>query len=402
MISCRRRLLAVCCMFLSLHLLGSETFRFKYSNGEKYHIITEVVENVYINGRFNNKAEILNKISVEVKDVRESSGLLQGIFQVSERAWGSTGPYRLSDEVFRSLFWRDERGRYEIEPKYLMPIVRNIPLFPSHALKARESWTAEAEEVHDLRKYGMERPLSIPLTVFYTFLGTEEREGRDMAVFDIQYSASRNLRGISSPGLPVPVKIRGTSRQTYYWDIEEGKPYMYQDRFDYIYLLSNGSYVEFEGTSKGQVIQVERLDREAVAEEIQRAIEEEGIEDTDVKADEEGITITLENINFPPDSAYLWPKERTKLDKIAEILKRYPDRDLLIIGHTALAGTAAGRKKLSEERAQAVGNYFLSQGVRKQSQIVYKGMGATQPIAENRTEAGMRKNRRVEIKLLEN
>ncbi len=402
MIGRSRRLLAVCCMFLALHVLYSETFRFKYSKGEKYHIITEVVENVYINGRFNNKAEILNKISVEVKDVRESSGLLQGIFQVSERAWGSTGPYRLSDEVFRSVFWRDERGQYEIEPKYLMPIVRNIPLFPSQALKPQESWAAEAEEVHDLRNYGMETPLSIPLNVFYTFLGTEEREGRDMAVFDIQYSASRNLRGIASAGLPVPVKIRGNSRQTYYWDIEEGRPYMYQDRFDYIYLLSDGRYIEFEGTSRGQVIQVERLDREAVAEEIQRAIEEAGLEDTDVKADEEGITITLENIEFPPDSAYLWPKGRAKLHKIAEILKKYPDRDLLIVGHTALAGTAAGRKKLSEDRARAVGNYLLSQGVRKQSQIVYKGVGATQPIADNRTEAGMRKNRRVEIKLLEN
>ena len=396
------RVLVMCFLLVSPQLLNAEVFRFKYTQGERYHIITEVVENVYINGKFNNKAEILNKISVEVKDVRQSSGLLHGVFQVSERAWGSTGPYRLGDEVFRSEFWRDERGRYEIEPQYLMPIVRDIPLFPVEDVKPRESWTAEAEEVHDLRQYGMEQPLSIPLDVFYTYLGTERREGRDMAVFEIHYSASRNLRTIPSPGISIPLKISGNSQQTYYWDIEEGKPYMYQDRFDYIYLLSDGRYIEFEGISKGQVIQVERLDREAVVEEIQRTIEEQGLEDTDVKTDEEGITITLENINFPPDSAYLWPKERAKLDKIGEILKKYPDRDLLIVGHTALAGTAAGRKKLSEERARAVGEYLLSRGVRKQNQIVYKGMGATQPIADNSTEAGMRKNRRVEIKLLEN
>jgi outer membrane protein OmpA-like peptidoglycan-associated protein len=397
-----RRILVVCCLLLCLHLLHSEVFRFKHSSGEKYHIITEVIENVYINGRFNNRAEILNKISVEVKDVRGTSGLLYGLFQVSERAWGASGPYRLTDEVFRSVFWRDELGKYEIEPSYLMPIVRNIPLFPEKDLKPQESWAAKAEEVHDLRNYGIEEPFSIPLDVFYTYLGTEKRDAKELAVFDIQYSASRSLRGISSPDQMAPVKIRGNSHQTYYWDVEEGRPYMYQDRFDYIYLLSDGRYIEFEGSSRGQVIQAERLDKEAVAGEIQKEIEEKGLEDTDVKVDEEGITITLENINFPPDSAYLWPEERKKLDKIAEILQRYPDRDLLIVGHTALAGTEAGRKKLSEDRARAVGEYLLSKDVRKENQIMYRGMGAAQPIADNQTEAGRRRNRRVEIKILEN
>jgi outer membrane protein OmpA-like peptidoglycan-associated protein len=118
--------------------------------------------------------------------------------------------------------------------------------------------------------------------------------------------------------------------------------------------------------------------------------------------DEDGVTITLENINFGPDSAYLLPGEKEKLDKIAEILGMYSDRDLLIIGHTALAGTEEGRKELSEERARVVGEYLLSLGVREESQMAYQGLGATRPIAGNSTEEGRRRNRRVEIKILEN
>jgi len=87
---------------------------------------------------------------------------------------------------------------------------------------------------------------------------------------------------------------------------------------------------------------------------------------------------------------------------IAEILKRYPDRDILVGGHTALAGTAEGRQKLSEERAAAVAEYLIDRGARTDTQIVVRGYGAEKPLADNSTEAGREKNRRVEITILEN
>ncbi|HUV08245.1 MAG TPA: OmpA family protein [Spirochaetia bacterium] len=382
--------------------LYSETFQFKYTKGDQYHIITEVTENVFIDGEFNNRAEILNKISVEVQDVREHSGYLSGQFQVSQKAWGEVGPYRLIDETFTSRFWRDRWGRYDIEPGYLMPIVRNIPHFPDSELAPGDAWRSPAEEVHDLRDYGIAQPLHIPLDVFYTYRGRVNQDGRELAIFDIQYSASKSLRGVpDSVGL-VPLKIKGSSQQTYYWDLDKGRPFSYQDRFDYVYILSNGRSVEFEGTSNGRVIQVSRLEKEKVARDIQKEIEKRGIRDTVVNTDEQGVTITLENINFPPDSAFLAPEERAKLDTIGEILKNYPERDLMVVGHTALAGTEKGREMLSERRAEAVGRYLLSKGIHEENQITYKGMGATQPIADNSTEEGMRKNRRVEIKILEN
>ena len=71
-------------------------------------------------------------------------------------------------------------------------------------------------------------------------------------------------------------------------------------------------------------------------------------------------------------------------------------------GHTALAGTSEGRMELSIDRARAVADYFLSKNVRGADRIVIRGFGAEAPIADNGTEEGRRRNRRVEITILEN
>ena len=406
------KILTVCILTILLTpALPAEVFRFRYTEGLRYNMITEVLESVYIDGAFANQAEILNKITVSVEDVREGSGLLSGTFRVSELAWGSAGPYRVTDETYHSLFWRDPRGRYSIDPQYIMPIVRNIPLFPEDSINPGESWIAEGEEVHDLRVFGIRDPLRIPLSVRYLYVGKERREEREIAVFEVSYYSTVNTREgaargssdweIPEPGSRMPLKIKGSSEQIYRWDIERGIPYSYKDRFDYIYILSDGRVVEFEGTSIGRVVEITPLDTVGILEDIRDVIRKNHIEDVEVTADEEGVTLILEDINFSPESDYLNPAERKKLEKLSEILESFPERDLLITGHTALAGTPEGRLELSESRARAVADYLLLLGVRERHQISVRGMGADQPRGDNRTEEGRRKNRRVEIKILE-
>ena len=89
------------------------------------------------------------------------------------------------------------------------------------------------------------------------------------------------------------------------------------------------------------------------------------------------------------------------MKKIAQILNAYPDNDLLVTGHTALRGTKESRQKLSEERAQAVANYLIRNKVRDKYHVFAKGLGAEVPIADNKTEAGRAKNRRVEITIMD-
>ena len=113
------------------------------------------------------------------------------------------------------------------------------------------------------------------------------------------------------------------------------------------------------------------------------------------------MTLSIENIQFLPDSDILTQTERAKLDKIAQILNAYPDNDLLITGHTALRGTKESRMQLSVERAQSVASYLIRKKVRDKYHIFTQGMGGDVPIADNSTEAGRAKHRRVEITIMD-
>jgi outer membrane protein OmpA-like peptidoglycan-associated protein len=135
--------------------------------------------------------------------------------------------------------------------------------------------------------------------------------------------------------------------------------------------------------------------REALAGEIRTELEERGVTDTQVRAGDAGITIALRNIQFAPDSAVLTEAERIKLMQIGIILSRYPERKLLVEGHTALAGTEEGRQRLSTERAQAVADFLVYLKVRRKEDIEVRGYGAERPSSDTET------NRRVEITLLD-
>ncbi|MDZ7792775.1 MAG: hypothetical protein U5P10_03525 [Spirochaetia bacterium] len=61
-------------LLFGVSLLGAEEFTFKYSEGDKYRILSQVDEEVYVNGQYSHQAEILNRISVEIKDTRKKRG----------------------------------------------------------------------------------------------------------------------------------------------------------------------------------------------------------------------------------------------------------------------------------------------------------------------------------------
>ena len=125
-----------------------------------------------------------------------------------------------------------------------------------------------------------------------------------------------------------------------------------------------------------------------------------GIEDVDVKASDKGLTISIENIQFEPDSSRLMETEKVKLRKIAEILRQF-DNDLLITGHCADRGSKKNQMKISEDRAVSVAEFLSDLDVRNPNCIFTLGKGATEPVASNSTEKGRQRNRRVEITLMD-
>ncbi|MDR1949936.1 MAG: OmpA family protein [Spirochaetaceae bacterium] len=379
-----------------------EEFFYKHTAGDKYRILSTVHEEVYVDRRLSHRAEILNRIAVTVDEVRDGVGRHEGIFLTAERSVGAGGgqSFRWSRE-YESVFERDRLGYISIDKKYFMPVVRNVPVFPAKDLQVGDTWQAEGHEMHDFRdSFGIEEPYRIPFIANYTFLGDRPWRGQDYPAFSVSYRIFDEPEAVR--GKVWPRRILGASDQVVYWDAELGQARAYEEHFRMIFELSGGATVEYRGQAEAEILESKRMDRERLAGEIAGDISRLGIEDTSVRVVEEGITISLENIQFEADSAVLLPAEREKLDKIGEILRRYGDRDILVGGHTALAGSEAGRQRLSRERAGAVADYLIGKGVREADRVVVRGYGAERPLGDNRNEEGRRRNRRVEITILEN
>jgi len=109
--------------------------------------------------------------------------------------------------------------------------------------------------------------------------------------------------------------------------------------------------------------------------------------------------VAPENITFDTNSSIIKPKFEDLLDKVAEVLQKYPDSDIIVSGHTDSTGNDSINEPLSRNRASSVSSYLISKGV-KSSRITSVGYGSRQPIASNSTEAGRAQNRRVEIKVV--
>jgi len=111
----------------------------------------------------------------------------------------------------------------------------------------------------------------------------------------------------------------------------------------------------------------------------------------------EGIAVTFASgLLYDFDSDVVRADAGQNLRALAASLEKYPNTDLLIVGHTDAVGTSEYNQALSERRATAAANYLEAQGVAV-GRLRAVGRGETEPIAGNDTEAGRQLNRRVEI-----
>jgi outer membrane protein OmpA-like peptidoglycan-associated protein len=121
----------------------------------------------------------------------------------------------------------------------------------------------------------------------------------------------------------------------------------------------------------------------------------------DIKIEEikEGDVIQLENILFRQSRPELLVRSNDEVEKLIGFMKKYPTVEIELSGHTDNVGDASKNQKLSEQRVIVVRNILIRNGV-KDSRIQTIAYGGSKPIADNRSEAGRQKNRRVEMKIL--
>lgn len=393
-----------------------KTLRFKYKAGDSYRILSTVNEDVKINGRLNNSAEIVNRVSVKITGTDDGGrGKHEAVFMTTESSVSAYSSKTLHfGEEYESEFYRDTKGVYEISDEYFMPVVRDVPLLPEKPVKAGDEWTAGGHEAHDLRRsFGIEKPFKVPFTAKYTYLRDEKGISSDVSKTEknFQVIGCRYNIFYESPSsaasddflnnmYEVPVTTMGYSNQTIWWDNEKGQIDHYTEDFRIILQTNLGNSYEFVGTAHAEVTEFERTATEEKVREVQQKIEEMNIENVNVVQDDKGLTLSIENIQFKPNSAELADNEQEKLEKIAQIVSQFPN-DLLISGHTAKVGTPESCQALSEERADSVARFFIEKGVRDKYHIFTQGFGERIPVASNSTVEGRSRNRRVEITIMD-
>ncbi len=139
-----------------------------------------------------------------------------------------------------------------------------------------------------------------------------------------------------------------------------------------------------------KLVQEQRQLRDLLVERLNQVL---STEDTD-----RGLVVKLSDILFDPGKFTLKPETKVLLARIAGILSWAPGITVQVEGHTDNTGDAAKNQQLSEQRAAAVGNFLVEQGM-PASNISSVGYGESRPIAPNNTREGRDQNRRVELVL---
>ena len=126
------------------------------------------------------------------------------------------------------------------------------------------------------------------------------------------------------------------------------------------------------------------------------------MKDAEIIREGEAIVVKFkEQVLFAYDRSDLSATAKTNLDKFNDILKRYPETNITIIGHTDSRGSDIYNQKLSESRAESVTSYAGMNGIAG-TRLTTIGKGESDPIATNDTDEGRSLNRRVEFVITAN
>ena len=394
-------------LFFAAFLFADEEgilFEFNQEKGEAVVHVATVEEEAYLNGQLHNQTLFINRTSTTVTETQKdgSAKLFTHYMTTQNNFFKATGKMLSWGEEESVRLYRDKNGQLHDSDNDFLPTVQSVPSFSDKRIKIGESWTSDGLEVHDCREpFNMDEAIQVPFTATYTYTGDEEIDGRVLQVLEVEYKFFQNNlteQHYSQSG--TFAGAQGQAAQKIWWDNDKGELDHYVEEFIiYLYDTNNNTFT-FRGIAHGEVTEYKSVNNKTNLKKLQKKVEKYKLDNISVSQGDRGLTISLDAIQFEPDSDVLLPSEKKKIEKLGEILKEFAN-DLLITGHCAKRGSVQSQQQLSEERAEAVAAYLVSLGIRDQYHVFTQGKGATEPVASNDTEEGRIKNRRVEITIMD-
>lgn len=392
----KKYIILVFILSFSLHAeTTNHTFMWDLKKGKRLEIVRTANVEYLENGIRNLLYEERNIIDLTAYiQTPDKKGMrLQGTFKTYRRNKGEE-IFKL-DRQSRSDFIIQKNGRYIVPSQYFMPNIRHIPTFPDTALKPGASWHAESEELFDI----FTERLTLILTPNYFFTEIQNIGGTNIASINFNMIINKNLFEAGIRGGNFPYVIYGFNSGTLFWNMNENIPVSQNEIFHTIFgygrehghitleyrMLIDTIYNIYDIMTKEDV--------ESKKNNLKKELEKENVEVEEVP---EGLAVRLGEILFNIDSDILKKDSENTLEKVMDIIKKqYPDREIVIEGHTDSTGTEEYNENLSERRAKRVADH-----VKKylgHDKLSYKGFGSSKPVDTNSSASGRSKNRRVDI-----
>lgn len=373
----------------------SHKFFWNLKVGERIESVKTADVEYYENGLLKKTYKERNIVDLTVIAIAPKGGYrVSGIFKIF-RLYDGNSVFHLEEE-YSSDFIIHTNGKFEVPYNYFMPNVRHIPTFPNKEIPLTYSWNSESMEII---KVNNAPNLNMALSADYLFANIETNENNEpLAVIQYHIMTDKDLlqAGLSRNGYPE--RIYGFNYGSFLWDMNKNIPVSQSERYQILFGYGkNLSYLSLQ--YKMNIISTYKIYSTITEEENElnrKKLEDNLNDDVVVDTVPEGLVIRLGEILFDTDSYTLREDAKSTVDSIINAIKEtYPDREIIVEGHTDNTGEANYNQALSEKRAKTVADYILPK--LDHDKLSYRGFGDKEPIASNDNPNGRQKNRRVDI-----
>ncbi|MCR4953078.1 MAG: OmpA family protein [Treponema sp.] len=368
-----------------------------YTGSENYILVERSDLSRKDNGKYVGlfSREIRSFISPVQKD---GVNIYEGDFYVDQdtkRAASVVGK-SLHDSI-SSIFKIASDGTFTMIEDNGFPSFRSFPVYSREKISMGSSWESQSERAVDPLNKGVFT--RIPMYVQYSYTRDADYHGIPVYVFKAKWATRYGGSIVDLDGDSELKSAMGSHEADVFVSMENGAAVYIRDKVDETFVYKDGNSYNFRGTLNLFTEYPPRVDEEELMPVIQR-VAIETVSDIEFEKTNAGLRFTMSDLKFKPDSAELLDSEKSRLDQIVQILKKAPDSMFLVEGHTASIGREQGEMQLSLERAHSIVNALVARGIAAE-RFICKGSGGKKPIADNTTDQGRAKNRRVEITILQ-
>src|SRR5574344_108968 len=386
----KRRILSIIIVLFSFYLNAE---KIEYNGNQNYTFVERTDLRRYDNNKYIGltSREIRSFI---IPNIYNNQKIYDGNFYLLEKTKNkSFDVLNPINEAIESVFTINESGEMTMITDNGYPSFRSFPTFINDEIQIGDSWNAKGIRVVDPLNKGI--ITKIPIYVQYTYLRDEVFNNQDVFVLKAQWTTKYGNDIIDIDEDQSLIKANGAHNATMYISKKTGYSIVVRDSVEETFIYTDKS-VTFKGTISMFTEYPPTIDEEQIIPLINK-LKNDNVNYEKTSA---GLKMTLEDLQFEPNSDVLIKGQEKRIKEIAKILQKVPKSTFLIEGHTAKVNDNTDDIELSILRAKKIINLLVTEGIPVEKMIC-KGSGSSKPIADNSTEEGRKKNRRVEITILE-